>query len=45
MRSSEWSRYGLAGATPVVVEGPMDPIAVTLAGTDADGSPSWARTQ
>jgi DNA primase catalytic core len=41
--------YGLAdnadalavGATPVVVEGPMDAIAVTLAGTDPDGHVSY----
>ncbi|WP_375497642.1 toprim domain-containing protein, partial [uncultured Jatrophihabitans sp.] len=30
-----------AGATPVVVEGPMDALAVTLAGTNPDGSTDY----
>jgi DNA primase catalytic core len=30
-----------AGATPVIVEGPMDAIAVTLAGTDRDGHAAY----
>ena len=30
-----------AGATPVIVEGPMDAIAVTLAGTDPDGHAAY----